>query len=70
MKKIIYHLRKQPEYIRIKILHVLTILATVILLILWVYSLGKNLTNQDTQVKVKEDLKPFSVLKNNLMSLW
>lgn len=67
MKKIIHHLRKQPEQVRIHILHVLTIGASIILMVLWVYSLGKNLTSSETQVKIEKDLKPFSVLKDNLI---
>lgn len=67
MKKIIHHLRKQPEEVRMHILHVLTAGMAVILLVLWVYSLGKTITNSDTQEKVENDLKPFSVLKDNLV---
>lgn len=70
MKKIIHHLRKQPEEIRRHILHIVTIAAGIILIILWIYSLGNNLASQNTQVKMKQDLKPFSVLKDNLAPLW
>ena len=67
MRKIIYHLRKQPEQTRRHILHVLTVVAAVFLLFVWVYSLGKNLTSPNTQVKVNNDLKVFSALKDNLV---
>lgn len=67
MKKLIFHLRKQPEEVRIHILHVLTTVVALIMITLWVYSLGKNLTNAETQVKIEKDLKPFSVLKANLI---
>lgn len=66
MKKIIHHIRKQPEEIRRHILHVLIIIAAIILLFFWVYSLGTNLGNPDTQKQIRQDLKPFSVLKDNL----
>jgi len=68
MKKIIHHIRRQPEDVRRHILHVLTIIAAIILLLLWVYSLGTNLSNPDMQAKANNDLKPFSALKNNIVS--
>ena len=70
MKKIIYHIKNiknQPEEIRRHILHILIIIAAIILLLLWIYSLGASLSNPDTQAKVSNDLKPFSVLKDNLV---
>lgn len=67
MKKIIHNIRNQSEEIRRHILHVLTVVAGIILILLWIYSLGTNLTNPDTQVKINNDLKPFSVLKDNLI---
>lgn len=67
MKRIIQNLRKQPEEVRTHVLHVLTIGAGVILLFLWVYSLGRTVTDADTQKQAKEDLQPFSVLKDNLL---
>lgn len=67
MKKIIHHLRGQSEEVRRHILHVSTAVFGVILLILWIYSLGVSLTSSDAQTKVKNDLKPFSALKANLI---
>ncbi len=67
MKKIIHHIRNQSEEVRRHILHILTITFAIILLFLWIYSLGTNLTNPDTQIKVNNDLKPFSALKDNLV---
>lgn len=48
------------------ILHVLTVAFAVILVSLWVYSLGRDLSSEETQAELKDDLAPFSVLKNNL----
>lgn len=70
MKKIIHYIRRQPEETRRHILHLLTIIAAIVLLTLWVYSLGTNLSNKDTQIKIKQGLEPFSVLKNNIPPLW
>lgn len=67
MKKMIRHIRRQPEETRRHLLHVLMIIAAIILFSLWVYSLGTNLSNQDMQAKVKNDLNPFSALKDNLI---
>jgi len=67
MKDIIHNLRKQPEHVRKNILHILTIGFGVILVLLWVYSLGTNLTNGDTQAKIGQDVKPFAALKDNIV---
>ncbi|OGI93835.1 hypothetical protein A3A03_01670 [Candidatus Nomurabacteria bacterium RIFCSPLOWO2_01_FULL_40_18] len=67
MKKIIYNLRRQPEAVRRHILHVSTIVAGVILVLLWIYSLGTGLANPDTQTKINNDLKPLNALKANLI---
>ncbi len=67
MRKIIHHLRRQPEEVRRHILHVLTICFGVILLLLWIYSLGSSFSNPDTQAKINNDLKPFSALKDGLV---
>ncbi|KKQ20789.1 MAG: hypothetical protein US33_C0012G0002 [Parcubacteria group bacterium GW2011_GWC1_36_9] len=67
MKKIIHHIRKQPEKVRRHILHVMTVVIAVVLIFLWLYSLGTNLTDSNTQIKVSNDLKPFSALKDNLI---
>ena len=66
MKKIIHSLRKQPEEVRRSILHILTIAVGVILVLLWVYSLGTNLASVETQAKLSQDLKPISELPDNV----
>ena len=67
MKKIIHHLRNKPEHVRRQILHIATIAGAIIMIILWSYSLGTSLNNPDTQVKLKNDLQPFSILKDNIV---
>ena len=67
MEKIINNIRQKPEKVRRHILHVATVFFAVILLFLWIYTLGKNLNNPDTQAKISNDLKPFSALKANLI---
>ncbi len=67
MKKIIHKLRRQPEEVRRHILHICTVAIAIVMIILWTYSLSRSLGSPDTQVKIKQDLKPFSVLKDNLV---
>ncbi len=67
MKKIIQNLRNQSEEVRRHILHVSTIVCGIILILLWVYSLGVNLSNPDTQAKVENSFEPLSVLKANIV---
>ena len=68
MKNIIHNIRKQPEETRRHILHLSTIVFAIVLMFLWVYSLGSSLTNQDTQAGISQDLKPFSALKDNMVN--
>lgn len=60
-------MRGQPEHVKRHILHVATIVFGVILVSLWVYSLGKNFSNPDTQAQLGQDLQPLSALKANLI---
>ena len=63
MKKIINKIRQQPEHVRTHLLHVLTIIAGIILVLLWVYSLGTTLNDSDTQAQINNSIEPFSALK-------
>lgn len=67
MRKIIHHIRKQPEEVKRHILHVTTGVFAVVLSLLWIYSLGTTLTNDDNQAKVNQDMQPLSALKANLI---
>lgn len=67
MKKIIHNLRQQPEEVRRNILHLVMIVCGTVLVFLWFYSLGNTITNEDKQDMAKEDLKPFSALKDNIV---
>ncbi len=40
---------------------------TTILVLLWVYSLDQTLGKKETQVSVKKDLEPFTVLKASVV---
>ena len=68
MKKFIHNIRRQPEHVRRNILHILTATCAIILVLLWIYSLGTTLENPDTQVKIGQDIKPFSAIKDNIVN--
>jgi hypothetical protein len=68
MKNIIHHIRKQPEEVRMHILHILTATFAVILVLLWIYSLGANLSSPSTEAGIGQDIKPFSALKDNMVN--
>jgi hypothetical protein len=71
MEKIIHHIRKirrQPEHVKRNILHITITACGVVLAMLWVYSLGTTLANEDIQPKIDNGLKPFSALKDNFVN--
>lgn len=67
MKKIIHNLRKQPEDTRRHILHIVTFIAALILVTVWIYSLGTSFSSPETESKIKQDLQPFSLLKDSII---
>lgn len=67
MRKIIHHLRSQPEEIKRHILHFLTVIVAIVLLSFWVYSLQTDFNIPEASTKVANDLKPLSALKGNLI---
>ena len=67
MRKIVHKLRARPEAERRHILHISIVIAGIVMVLLWTYSLGRSISAPETKVKVKQDLKPFSVLKDNLV---
>lgn len=66
MRKIIHHVRRQPEGIKRKILHVSTGVFAVLLFALWVVSLGRNF-NSEPPKTVSENASPFQALKANIL---
>ncbi|MDP9249567.1 MAG: hypothetical protein M3M85_03615 [bacterium] len=65
--KHVHKVRNQPEHVRQHILHVATVVFAAILFLLWVVSLGRNFTKQDTRAEVRDDLEPLSALKANIL---
>lgn len=64
MKKLIHHVRKQPEERRRHILYALMTVCAIILFCLWVVSLGRSVG--DTSVK-EESLAPLSAIRDNFV---
>ncbi|MEI6580625.1 MAG: hypothetical protein WCO07_00435 [bacterium] len=68
MKKIINNLRNQPEDTRRHILHIITFGFGIILIIIWIYSLGRTVTSTETKTQIQQDLKPFTMLKDTIVN--
>lgn len=67
MRKIIHNIRRQPEHVKEHILHISTVVAGIVLVMLWIYSLGTNLRDTDTQAKIKQEASPISAFKDNII---
>ena len=70
MKKVIHHIRNirsKSEEDRRHILHITIVIAGIIMVLLWTFSLGRTITNPDTKTKIKQDLKPFSALQKDVV---
>jgi len=67
MRKIIHHVRRQPEAVKRHILHVSMAVFGVILFLLWVFSLGRSFTSPETKREAQKSLQPLSALKANLV---
>lgn len=68
MKKIIHRLNRRSEEDRRHVLHIVVFVLTIGLIVLWVFSLSKNLSSPETKARMKEDLTPFSILKDNIIN--
>lgn len=67
MRRLINHVRGKSEETRRHILHVTTFCLGLILLSLWVYSLGTKFSNPETEAKIRNEFEPVSSLKANLI---
>lgn len=70
VRKIVHRLRARPEEERRHILTLSMIAVCGVMLVLWIWSLGADLSSEETKSKLQNDLKPFSVLKTNLIDGW
>lgn len=67
IKKVVRHLRNRPEKERRHILHISMFVIVGFMFVLWIFSLGTTFNEPEEKIQVKESLKPFSVLKSNLL---
>lgn len=67
LRNFIHRLRNRSEEERRHLLHIFTFIFGIIVVVLWILSLSKSLTTEETKIKVKNDLEPFSILKDNLV---
>lgn len=66
MRKIIHNLRRQPEEVRRHVLHITTGVCAVILVSLWVLTLGARIDNEP-EVEASAGPSPIGALKANLI---
>lgn len=66
MKKFVHKLRSKPEEERRHILRMVTFIFAIILITLWIYSLGRTVASDETKEKMKQDLQPFNNLKDSI----
>jgi len=67
MKKIIHNLRQQPEEVRRPVLHLSTFVLGIVLVLLWVYSLGARASSSSIKVEISENLEPLTELQSNII---
>lgn len=68
MEKFVNNLRSKPEHVRRNILYGFTFGVTGIILLFWFYTLAARLTTPETKEAFQNDLKPLTILKDNLSS--
>ena len=69
-KKIVHHLhrlRQKPEEERRNILYFLTVVFGIIIVLLWTLTLKGTVSSPEVKEKIKQDLTPFSFLKNDMV---
>ena len=63
MKKLIYSIRKKPDHIKTRLVFVFAILATAIIVALWILTMQLLKTSDDT-IKTESPLKVFGKIFN------
>lgn len=68
MRKIIRHLRNQPEHMRLQIVQLSVLVAGVVLVFLWAASFGATFKDSPPiQAQFSDELKPFAALRDNFV---
>jgi len=67
-RKFVHHLRSKTEEEKKQILYIFMICVIVIMFIFWIWSLGGQISDPQNKSKMKQDLAPFSTLKDDLLN--
>lgn len=68
MRKVINHLRNQPEEVRRHAIHLTVIVAGVVLVGFWLASLGGTFEDAPpVQAELSDELKPFAALRDSFV---
>ncbi len=73
MKKLVRHLRGQPEEVRRHVLHGFVFVVGFILIVLWIYSLGMRISDERTQEEIADEfdqLSPSLEANTEIPALW
>lgn len=70
MQKFVNNLRKKPEHVRRNILYGVTFGVTGIILLFWFYTLSERLSTPETKEAFANDLKPLTILRDNLTNAY
>lgn len=65
MRRVIRHLRRQPERVRMQILYFLTIAFAFVLVLIWASRFGISASQPTNRGGLEDELQPLSVLKDN-----
>lgn len=63
MRKIVHHLRRQPEHVKVKILYVSLAACLVAMLVLWGLSWSNNANTAARKAKSSAGTSPFAMIK-------
>ena len=67
MKKALENLRNKSEEVRRHLLHIIVLSIGIMLLVIWVFTLNRNINDKDTKEKISNNVEVFSSLKDNLV---
>jgi hypothetical protein len=68
MRRIIHHLRGLSDKQKRDVLHFSTLIFAILLVLIWVYTLGHSFSDVDTKIKIQDSLEPFNNLKDNIVN--
>lgn len=67
MQETIQKLREKPESVKRNILHLIVLVAGILLVLLWVFTLNRNINDDDVRDGMASDIDAFSPLTDDLV---